>query len=71
MNVSPDLHQQLGSLVQELGLSIPPPVGIWLRTLVLVSSVSSLTGSDSVVLTLSACRSQHLSVSAPGEDSDI
>lgn len=71
MNLSPDLHQQLVSLVQELGVSIPPPVGIWFQTLVLVSSVLSLTGSDSVVLTFSACRSQHLSVSASGEDSDI
>lgn len=37
VNVSPDLQQQLVSVVQELGVSIPPPVGIWFQTPLLVS----------------------------------
>lgn len=31
VHVSPELQQQLESVVQELGVSIPPPVGVWLN----------------------------------------
>lgn len=67
MNVSPELQQQLVSVVQELGVSIPPPVGIWLQTPTLVSFLPLVL----ILLMVSACRCQRLRVSASGEDGDV
>lgn len=66
VDISPDLQQQLASVVQELGVSVPPAVSA-----PNAGPPHPRHGSNCHVVTVSACRSLHLRVSGSGEDGDL